>query len=611
LNNDTVLVDAALPPDGEPQVEVIPLGGLGEIGLNCMVIACQGSMIVIDAGLMFPKDDQPGVDLLVPDFSFLKANEDRILGLVLTHGHEDHIGALPFLMRELPRIPVYGTRLTLELTRDRIQEQRAPVPEYREIKPRDTVQLGPFGLEFIKVSHSILDGVGVAVRTPAGTVVHTGDFKMDHSAPEGDRTDLYRFASYGEEGVLALLSDSTNSDAPGHSRSEKEVGRTLARLFRDSPGRIILACFASSLTRIQEIVKAAIASERKIVFTGRSMTGNVRLASELGYLDIPCGIETDFDEAETCEDREVVIVATGSQGEPLSALARMANGEHRQVEVRGGDTIIFSARAIPGNETAIGELVNLFRHLGAKVVDPQAEAIHASGHGHMDELRLMLALTRPHYLIPVHGELRHLHRHREIAEDLGIPRSRILLLTDGQRVALARDRSYRMLKSVRTGRRLVEGKRLGSPADPVLKERRRLSEYGVVSVSAVLDSRTLAPLAPPAVTIQGVRYSDEQDLTLTVQEAAWNCCAAFAKIASGGWTAGPNGEPEELIRRLQADVKAVFRLFINRKPVVIAQAVMVEPDAPAAVRLDAPDGDLSGEPGEDPGEGMEGGGQLR
>ncbi|MDR1081286.1 MAG: ribonuclease J [Deltaproteobacteria bacterium] len=582
MTDDQTPADQASAAAQEPQLEIIPLGGLGEIGMNCMVLACQGSMIVIDAGLMFPRpDQQPGVDLLIPDFSFLKANEDKILGLVLTHGHEDHIGALPFLMRELPRIPVFGTRLTLEFTRDRIQEQKAPVPEYREIRPRSTVTLGPFRLEFIKVSHSILDGVAVAVRTPAGTVVHTGDFKMDLSAAEEDRTDLFKFASYGEEGVLALLSDSTNADVPGHSVSEKEVGRTLSRLFRDSPGRIIVACFASSLTRIREIVKAAIASERRIVFTGRSMTGNVALAQELGYLDIPLGIEIDFETAEHCEDREIVVVATGSQGEPMAALARMAAGDHRQVEVRGGDTIIFSARAIPGNETAIGELMNLFRHLGAKVVDPHAETIHASGHGHVDELKLMLSLTRPHYLIPVHGELRHLHRHREIAEELGIPRSRILLLADGQRVALCRDRSYRMLKSVRTGRRLVEGKRLGSPTDPVLKERRRLSEYGVVTVSAVLDSKTLAPLAPPAVSIQGVRYSDEQDLTLSVQEAAWDCCAQFAK-APGTWVPGPSGEPEELVRRLQSEVKSLFRLYISRKPVVIAQAVMVDPEAASA-----------------------------
>jgi ribonuclease J len=584
---------AAIPAEDEPQLEIIPLGGLGEIGMNCMVLACQGSMIVIDAGLMFPKPDQPGVDLLIPDFSFLKANEDKILGLVLTHGHEDHIGALPFLMREIPRIPVFGTRLTLEFTRDRIQEQRAPMPEYREIRPRSNVTLGPFQLEFIKVSHSILDGVALAARTPAGTVVHTGDFKMDLSAAEEDRTDLFKFASYGEEGVLALLSDSTNSDVPGHSVSEKEVGRTLCRLFKDSPGRIIVACFASSLTRIREIVKAAIASERRIVFTGRSMTGNVALAQELGYLDIPPGIEIDFETADACEDREVVIVATGSQGEPMAALARMAAGEHRQVEVRGGDTIIFSARAIPGNETAIGELMNLFRHLGAKVVDPHAEVIHASGHGHIDELKLMLSLTRPHYLIPVHGELRHLHRHREIAEELGMPRSRILLMADGQRVALSRDRSYRMMKGVRTGRRLVEGRRLGSPADPVLKERRRLSEFGIVCVSASLDSRTLMPLAAPSVSIQGVRYADEQDLTMAVQEAAWDSCAEFAR-SPGSWTPGPSGEPEELVRKLQSDVKSLFRLHISRKPVLIVQISMLDVEALAAPEAPPLGADLSG-----------------
>jgi ribonuclease J len=371
------------------------------------------------------------------------------------------------------------------------------------------------------------------------------------------------------------MSDSTNSDIPGHSLSEREIGKTLTRLFRDAPGRVILACFASSLGRVREIVKAAALTERRVIFVGRSMEGNVRLSQDLGYVDVPHGIECDFSEMDSLDDSELVIVATGSQGEPHSAMARMSRGDHKLVEVHGGDTIIFSARAIPGNETAINDMVNRFRHLGARVIDSHAEPIHASGHGHADELKLMLALTRPHYLIPVHGELRHLHRHRELAEELGIPRSRVLIMSDGQRVALSRDRSYRMLKPVATGKRLVEGSRLGSPADLVIRDRMRLSESGVVTVSAVLDSSTLEPLAPPAVSIQGVSYSDEEDLTLAAQEAAWESCAGWASVQGG---AGPGTNLEELEKRLRDGVRGVFRHHINRKPVVIAQVTLLSPE---------------------------------
>ncbi|MDR2349935.1 MAG: ribonuclease J [Deltaproteobacteria bacterium] len=564
---------------GEPFVDVIPLGGLGEIGLNSLAILEGDAIIVVDAGLMFPGPGQPGVELVIPDFTFLIENRERLLGIILTHGHEDHIGALPFLVKECPGVPVFGTKLTLSLAAERFLEQRIELPRLIEIKPRETLALGPFEIEFIKVAHSILDGVGLAIKTRAGTIIHTGDFKMDHSAPESDRLDLYKFSEHGEKGVLALLSDSTNSDAEGHSVSEKEVGIALSRIFSEAEGRIILACFASSLTRIREVAKAAEFSGRKLVFDGRSMINNVRLARELGCLKLPPDAEVSFEDAQSLDDRELAIVVTGSQGEPLSALARMANGDHRQVVVRPGDTIIFSARAIPGNETAINTLINSFRQLGAEVMDPRYHKVHASGHGHVEELKLMLALTKPHFLIPVHGELRHLYRHRDLATDLGLPEDRALILRNGNRVSLFRDKTREMKKPVVTGRHLVEGNRLGTPGDPVLRSRRKLSEFGIVSVFMALDRETLDLLAPPKVSILGVHYANEEDLTHEAEEIAAATVARYAAEGGAADRALVFGDvPQALNDRIKADVRGLFRQSINRKPMIHPQIILVDKD---------------------------------
>jgi ribonuclease J len=537
-------------------------------------------ILVVDAGLMFPGATLPGVDLVIPDFSYLSENRDKIKGVILTHGHEDHIGALPFLMREI-EAPVYGTRLTLALAQERLQEHKGPLPSLVEVKARQKLELGPFSLEFIGVSHSILDGLGLAVMTPAGTIIHTGDFKIDLSAPEEDRLDLFKFSEYGEKGVLALLSDSTNADIRGHSESEGAVGRALAEIFRVTEGRIILACFASSLARIRQVAKAASLAGRKILFDGRSMVGNVRMAVELGYLNLEEGAEVTFQEAEALDDRELVVVVTGSQGEPLSALARMASGEHRQISVRPGDTIIFSARVIPGNETAINTLMNQFHQCGANVLDPRYHGVHASGHGQTEELKLMLSLVRPHFFIPIHGELRHLIRHADLARESGLPRDRVFVLENGQRLRLWESLSEggrlgggsKFLGGVPTGRLLVDGNRLGSPEDPVIKSRQRLAEEGLAAITLVLSKETGALLCPPRAAIMGVHYASEADLTLECQEATRRLHEIWLEERGQGQPVR-EAEEEELSQSLRRELRSLFRHSINRRPAIWPQVIL-------------------------------------
>jgi ribonuclease J len=541
-----------------------------------MAVIHGNSILVIDAGLMFPGPAQPGVELIIPDFAFLRERAQNIVGVVLTHGHEDHIGALPYLLKDCPKVPVLATRLTLAMARERLAEQRIAHGSLQEIKPRDRRSLGPFDLEFLSVSHSILDAVGLAIGTPAGVIVHTGDFKMDLSAPPADQLDLFKFAEIGEKGVLALLSDSTNSDALGHSVSEKAVGASLSEIFQKATGRVILACFASSLARIREIAQAAEKADRRLVFDGRSMIGNVRLAQELGYLELGPGAEISFDDASFLDDRELVIVVTGSQGEPLSALARMAAGEHRKVVVQSGDTIIFSARAIPGNETAVNTLINLFQQLGAEIFEPRSNLVHASGHAHAEELRLMLSLVKPHYLVPVHGELRQLNNHALLAVDHGLPRDRVIVSRNGQRISLFADKRVEFQEKAPTGRKLVEGNRLGTPDDPVLRVRRKMAEFGLVIASLALERETLKLIAPPKVTVMGVQYAAETDLAREAEEVAARVARDFAaEWAELGRVPDPEDHPPEVLtERLKSEIRGVFRNSINRKPMVSPQIIL-------------------------------------
>ncbi|MDR1044723.1 MAG: ribonuclease J [Candidatus Adiutrix sp.] len=555
-------------------IKIIPLGGLGEIGLNCLALEYQDHILVIDAGLMFPDaDTMPGVDLVIPDFSWIIERGERVSGLVLTHGHEDHIGAAGYLMRELPKsTPVLGTRLTLALAREKFKDAHLD-PELLEITPRQRIMAGPFDLEFIRVNHSIVDGVAVAVNTPLGAVIHTGDFKIDQANSE-DRIDLYKFAEYGENGVLALLSDSTNADQPGCTDSETIIGRTLEQIFRGADGRVILACFASSLARIRQVAKAARAVGRKIVFEGRGMVHIVKLAKSLGYLHIDEEDEVSLAASGDLPSDQLVIVATGSQGEPMSALARMAHGEHRQLIIREGDTVILSARFIPGHEKAIAQLIDLFYRQGAQVVDGRRSLVHSSGHGQAEELKLMLNLTRPRYLVPVHGETRKLVKHGELALSLGWREEQVKILKNGQGLILDED-GARPGETVDSGRKLVDGNRLGEPEDPVLQSRLRLAGGGLAVVTVALSADGRQLLAAPKVAISGVHYESDLDLSLEA--------AAVAERAVRDWQAelGPDQAPEqeELEARLQKEVRLLFRHSISRRPAVWPQIIFVNVQA--------------------------------
>ena len=563
------------------EIKIIPIGGLGEIGLNCMALEYRDHILVIDAGLMFPDAaSMPGVDLIIPDFTWLIERADRVRGLILTHGHEDHIGAAGYLMRELGQdVPVYGTRLTLALTKEKLREAHLASPNLVEIQPRQKLDVGPFDLEFIQVNHSIVDGVAVAVNTPLGAIIHTGDFKIDQANSE-DRIDLYKFAEYGEKGVLALLSDSTNADTPGCTDSETMVGRNLEKIFQEAPGRVILACFASSLARIRQVARAAAAVGRKLAFDGRGMINIVKLAKSLGYLHIEEEDEVGLAESHDLPDDQLVIVATGSQGEPMSALYRMAHGDHKQISVKPGDSIILSARSIPGHEKPIAELIDLFYRQGATVADGRRTLVHSSGHAQAEELKMMLNLTRPKYLIPVHGETRKLVRHGELALSLGWGDDQVWILSNGSPLIL-NDEGAQLGEPVESGRRLVDGNRLGEPDDPVLRNRLKLAGGGLVVITVVLSADGRELLAPPKAALSGVHYESDLDLSLEAE--------AVAEKAVRDWQSnrapedmGRVPDSEELTAAIQREVRSLFRHSISRKPTVWPQVVFITPPVDGA-----------------------------
>ncbi|NLA76122.1 MAG: ribonuclease J, partial [Deltaproteobacteria bacterium] len=408
-------------------LKIIPLGGLGEIGLNMMVFEYDQHIIAVDAGLMFPDDYMPGIDMVIPDFSYLTLNREKVRAIILTHGHEDHIGAMPFLQKEL-NAPVYGTNFTIELLKARLSEyELLENAQLNKVVPCDISEIGPFKLEYIRVNHSIIDGVGLAIETPEGIVIHTGDFKIDHRPVDNYFTDLNRFSYYGGKNCLALLSDSTNVEREGYTLSESDVRDTLENIFRHSEKRLIIAVFASNIARIQQIINLASQYGRKIALSGKSMRANTGIAVKQGLMNIPEDIEITERAMKNYPDHEVAVITTGSQGEPMSSLTRMANGNHKDIVIKEGDTIILSSRFIPGNERAITSIINSLYRRGAKVVYEKVSAIHSSGHAYQEELRLLINLVRPRYFIPVHGEYRHLVKHIELARSTGIPLENTIL----------------------------------------------------------------------------------------------------------------------------------------------------------------------------------------
>jgi ribonuclease J len=445
----------------EPKIRVIPLGGLGEIGMNMVLLDTGEDLLVVDAGLMFPEEEMLGIDLVLPEFTYLLEQRDRVRGIVLTHGHEDHTGALPYLLPHLP-VPVYGTRLVLALVADKLREFGLEAQaDLRTVRSGDVVQAGGVAVEFVHVSHSIPDGVAVVASTPAGRVIHTGDFKFDQAPVDGEMTDLGRLEALGREGVLLLLSDSTNAMREGTTASESSVRLAFQEIFAAAPRRIIVACFASNIHRIQQVLDVAARLGKKVAVNGKSMLANTRIAAELGYLSVPPDTLVRLDELSRLPPDAGLIITTGSQGEPLSAVARMAVGEHKQIEIEPGDTVVFSARVIPGNEQSIARTVNHLLKRGARVITEEMHpGVHVSGHPSRQELRRMLDLTRPRFFVPVHGEYRHLHAHAELAREAGLPADRVFLLEDGQVLELTPS-AGKLDGSVAAGRVLVDGMRLG------------------------------------------------------------------------------------------------------------------------------------------------------
>jgi ribonuclease J len=491
-------------------LKVIPLGGLGAIGKNMTVLECAGALIVVDAGLMFPDDEMLGIDLVLPDYSYVVENQGRLLGVVLTHGHEDHVGALPYLLKEVGT-PVYGTRLTLGLVNAKLGEHGLQGKvSLNEISSARPLTLGPFVLEFLEVAHSIPDGVGIGIHTPVGTIVHTGDFKLDQTPIDSRPTAMQRFAELGSKGVLLLLSDSTNADTPGYTKPERSVGGALESIFALAPGRVIVASFASHIHRVQQVMDTAARHGRSLAVIGRSMVKNVNIAANLGYLKVPDGLLIKPHDIGLLPPDRVTILSTGSQGEPLSALARMASRDHPLVDIVKGDTVVISARAVPGNETSVYRTIDRLFAAGARVIYESSAGVHVSGHAAAEELKVMLNLVRPKYFMPVHGEHRHMHFHAELARSTGVPSENVFLLENGDVLELDQNGAG-IVGQVQAGMTLVDGFAMGDFRDLVLRDRQHLASDGLVIIVVARRAQDGQTVGEPEVVFRGFAHAGDLD----------------------------------------------------------------------------------------------------
>lgn len=508
---------------------VIPLGGLGEIGKNMTVIQYGNGIIVIDAGLAFPDDDMFGIDLVIPDMSYLIENRDKVRAVVITHGHEDHIGGLSYLLNEV-NVPVYATKLVCGLIEGKLKENHITNYTLNEVHHGDEVQIGCMKVGFIHTNHSIPDASALYFRTPVGTIVHTGDFKMDLTPVDGRQMDIHKFAELGRRGVLLLMSDSTNAERPGYTESETTVGHAFRKAFRAAKGRIILATFASNISRIQQAINTAVQFKRKVTVLGRSMVNNVQIAIELGYLDVPEGVLIEPDELNRYPDDQILILTTGSQGEPMAGLSRMASNNHRSVSIMPGDTVIISATPIPGNETGVGRTIDNLMRLGANVIAGRDKKIHVSGHASQEELKLMLELIKPKYFIPVHGEYRMLKTHGDLAVMMGVAKDHVLIGDNGQIFEFS-NRSGHKTGHVNAGRVFVDGLGVGDVGNIVIRDRQQLAMEGVVIVVMTLAKGTSHPLAGPDIVSRGFVYvRDSEEL---IREAHDRVAAVLERCEAG------------------------------------------------------------------------------
>lgn len=504
----------------KPKLRVISLGGLQEIGKNMTVFEYDKDIIIVDCGLAFPEDEMLGIDLVIPDISYLEKNKDKVRGIVLTHGHEDHIGALPYVLKDL-NVPVFGTLLTIGLLENKLKEHNLMDSTKRHVVvPGESIKLGCFTVEFIHTNHSIADAVALAIHTPVGVVVHTGDFKVDYTPIDGGAIDLQRFAELGKEGVLLLLSDSTNAARPGFTMSEKTVGGVFDRIFEETPdNRIMIATFSSNIHRIQQIVNSAVKFKRKIAIIGRSMLNAVKTSIELDYLEMPDNTLIDISEIKNYSDNELVIITTGSQGEPMSALSRIAASEHKQVSVKPDDKIIFSSSSIPGNEKMISRVVNELIKKGADVVYEGMADVHVSGHACQEELKLMLTLTKPKFFMPVHGEYAHLTSHKDVAVSLGMNKRNIFIMSIGEVLELSKNEA-KVNGTVKSGQVLIDGLGIGDVGNIVLRDRKHLSEDGLMIVVVAMEKESGAVISGPDIISRGFVYVREsEDLMDGAREA--------------------------------------------------------------------------------------------
>jgi len=542
-------------------LKIIPLGGLGEIGLNMMAFEYDDTIFVIDAGLMFPEDYMLGVDYVIPDMRYLRANRSKVMGILLTHAHEDHIGALPYLLKEVSA-PVFATPFTIGMIKHKLDHFNiSPPPPLHVIHAGEALKLGAFELEFIRVNHSTVDGVGLSIQTPYGRIVHTGDFKISNNPIGSMGTDVNAFARCGQEGVLLLMSDSTNVEKEGYNISDRDVGDTITGIGSTASGRIIVALFASSIPRIQQAVKTARVTGRKVIFNGKSVETSVEIARELGYLKIPAELEIDISQVHEYPDNEILIITTGSQGEPMAALSRMASGNHRHIRIKKEDTVILSSKFIPGNEKAITGIINSLYRRGADVVYEKISDIHVSGHAFREELKMMINLTRPQYFIPIHGEYRHLILHARLARDTGIPEENIQVVENGQIICVD-ETGVRAYGDVDIGRVLVDGKGVGDVGRSVLKERRILSEEGLVVVNMAFDEETGIIIYGPKLASRGFVFENETGHLL--EDA--KCVILEIVDEIGPETAD---RVEKIRAKVQRALRKYFSFTIKRRPVIL------------------------------------------
>ena len=539
----------------EKKIRIIPIGGLHAIGGNMLVIEYDNEMLIIDCGISFPNGETPGIDFMIPDFTYILENKHKVKGIIITHGHEDHIGAIPFFLQKI-NVPVYATKLTLGLVASRLAERPVSQHTFIEIEPRDTIHIGPFIIEFLLVNHSIIDGVGLAIKTPLGIIIHTGDFKIDYSPVDGKVADLHRFAEYGQQDVLLLISDSTNATKPGYTPSEIILKKKLLEIFARSKGRIFVASFASNIHRIQQVLEASQKYNRKVIISGTTMQKNVEIATELGYLQYKKDLIIDAKDTGKYTHKNLVVLCTGSQGEPMSALHRMANGTHKHFRISAGDTVVITASVIPGNERMVYNVINSLMQLGALVYYEQDEDIHVSGHASQEELKLMITLTQPKYFLPVHGEYRHLKAHAALAESLNIKPKDIIVAENGDIIELT-DKSFEKRGSIPLSTVYVDGNYIGDITDEVIAERKTLSSDGVIVISIVIGDGLL--LYPPAIIAKGfIGLKNDKFLQVLQKELSATIEKHLAQNASS----------ENLSVAVKKLVKMIAHRFTNNTPLV-------------------------------------------